>query len=205
MNLLIQIGNLASYLIKKGGDHLIREYPDLNIKRMPTMDTVVETCVLGRNMLRDQAFQGGFDYLMFIEQDIIPHTDIVEKLMQHQKSVCSALYFNEMQPSTVRHGVDTLYFPMVWSFNSPDPGTGYSERLIRSEDLFKGELMQVDVCGLAAVLIGRKVLEKIRFRYINGSPPLFEEFCFGRDCKEKRVDIYLDPSLVCRHYSARGL
>lgn len=193
-------------LNQEGGDHLIQEYPHLNIRRMPTMDLVVESCVLGRNMMRDEVLEQGFDYLMFIEQDITPPHDIVERLMQHQKGVCSALYFNEMAPQKARHGVHTLYFPMAWNFDQTCAERGeHVEKLLRPEDLIQGRLMRVDVCGLAAVLIRRDVLEQIRFRYIDSNPPIFEEFCFGRDCKDKGIDIYLDTSIVCRHYSARGL
>jgi len=193
-------------LNQEGGDQLINEYPHLNIKRMPFRETVEETCVLARNILRKRAIEERFDYLMFIEQDIIPLPDLVERLMQHHKGVCSALYFNEMEPDKYRYGVNTLFFPMAWNFDPALLEKGeYSEKLFRPEDLIKGKLMQVDVCGLAAVLISRQVLEKISFRYIYGSPPIFEEFCFGRDCRSNGIDIFLDSSVVCRHYSARGL
>lgn len=193
-------------LNQEGGDHLIQEYAHLNIRRMPTLSLVVETCVLGRNMVREQELEEGFDYLMFIEQDIITPPDIVEKLMKHKKEVCSALYFNEMNPPRSRHGVNTLYFPMAWNFEPASAEMGkYEERLLRPEDLIPGRLMRVDVCGLAIALIHRDVLEQIQFRYINGNPPIFEEFCFGRDCRDKGIKVYLDTSIVCRHYSERGL
>lgn len=193
-------------LNQEGGDYLIQEYPELNIRRMPTRDSVVEICVLGRNMMRDKVLKEGFDYLMFIEQDIIPSFDLVEKLMQHQKDVCSALYFNEMEPQKARHGVNTLYFPMAWNFDQTCAARGeHVEKLVRPEDLTQGRLMHVDICGLAAVLIRKEVLKQIQFRYINNNPPIFEEFCFGRDCKDQGIDIYLDTSIVCGHYLARGL
>ncbi|MBU1201571.1 MAG: hypothetical protein KJ583_06070 [Nanoarchaeota archaeon] len=193
-------------LNQEGGDHLIQDYPHLNIRRMPAMGTVVETCVLARNMLREEVLKEGFDYLLFIEQDIIVPYNLVERLMQHQKEVCSALYFNEVAPQKARHGVNTTYFPMAWSFDNESLKRGeYVEKLLRPEDLVQGRLMHVDVSGLAAVLIRREVLEQIEFRYIDGTPQIFEEFCFGRDCRDKGIDIYLDTSVVCRHYSARGL
>jgi hypothetical protein len=193
-------------LNQEGGDHLIKEYPYLNIQRIPELDSITATCVLARNMLRDKALNEGFDYLMFIEQDIIPNYQIIEKLMTHQKGVCSALYYNEMEPLKPRHGVITLFFPMAWNFDKNLIERGdFVENLMSPEELIQGKLLQVDVCGLAAVLIHRKVLEDIPFRYSENNDQIFEEFHFGRDCFMKNIKIFVDTSLVCKHYSSRGL
>jgi len=77
-------------------------------------------------------------------------------------------------------------------------------QLLKFDVLFPGRLLKFDVCGLGAILIHRSVLEKLTFRFMKGEPPIFEEFCFGRDCREIGVDIYLDSSLVCGHHSTRN-
>lgn len=191
----------------QGGDRLIDQYPALNIKRSPTLDSPVETVVKARNILREEVLSNGFDYLLFLEQDIIPHHAIVENLLRHGKRICSALYFNMLKKGERKHGItrERQYYPMLWSFDADRLNQGeYRENVMSFEEIFPSRLMKVDVCGLGSVLIHRDVLEKVPFRFVRNQP-VFEEFYFGRDCREAGMDIFVDTSVVCRHYVTRNL
>ncbi len=191
----------------EGGDELIAQYPELNIKRTPTRPTALETVVEARNTMRGRVLQENFDYLLFLEQDIIPPNDLVERLMRHRKPVCSALYYNQRRAGEERHGVpeDIIDFPMAWKFDNGLLQQGlFREQIIEREALQK-PLLKVDVCGLAVALIHRDVLEEVEFRFDLRQPLVFEEFHFGRDCWSKGIDIYLDCSFVCTHHCPRGI
>lgn len=191
----------------QGGDHIIEQYPILNIRRCPTLDSPLETVVNARNTLKTEVLTNGFDYLLFLEQDIIPPLAIVENLLKHKKYICSALYFNMLKKGERKHGItrEQHYYPMLWSFDPDQLNQGkYQENVMGLEEIFPSRLIKIDVCGLGAVLIHRDVLEKVSFRFVHNQP-IFEEFYFGRDCREAGIDIFADTSVVCRHYISRNL
>jgi len=45
------------------------------------------------NIIRDKVLDGGYDYLLILDQDVIPPRDVIEKLMKHDKDIISGLYF----------------------------------------------------------------------------------------------------------------
>jgi hypothetical protein len=189
------------------GDYYIKKYPHLNIKRMPTLNTALETVVLARNLMREALLNSNYDYLMFLEQDVLPSTDIIELLLRHDKTICSALYFNRLKKGITELKEHNIFdrkefysYPTIWDFNRAAlEKNRYYEEVIPFDALFPGRLLQVNVCGLGAVLISKSVLKKISFR-MDSSEYYFDEFYFGRDCHKEKIPIFVDTSVVCRHY-----
>jgi hypothetical protein len=164
--------------------------------------TVIESIVKTRNAFRKKTLTEGYDYLLLIEQDILPPLDIIEKLLANKKEICSALYFNIKRDGNRADCLDG-YNPMAWNYNTTTNGE-LIEKSIPFEELFPGRLIQVAGVGLGCILISRKVLEKIKFRFIKNEK-WFEEFYFAEDCKKNKIPIYLDTQIVCRHYTRRML
>jgi hypothetical protein len=172
----------------------------INLEFLPMSHSIIETMVSARNFLRQKVLDDNFDYLLFLEQDIIPPGGIVEKLLSNKKSVCSGLYFN-LQRGGNRALCYPGYNPMAWDFASSSNGD-IIEKTIDFDRLFPPSLIRVDGCGLGCVLIHKDVLSKIEFRSEKGED--FEEFFFAQDCKNHGIDIFVDTSIICRHYVRRG-
>ena len=51
--------------------------------------------ISSRNKLREYFLQNDYDYLLSLEQDVVPPKDVIEKLVKHDKDICSGLYFKE--------------------------------------------------------------------------------------------------------------
>lgn len=174
------------------------KYARLNF-RIEMQDTrldIPERMVACRNRMREVALNEGYEYLMFLEQDILPDLQTPALLLRHKKQICSALYFNiirEGNPSVSYPG----YNPMVWEYKDNRIMTPPFEKL------FPPALMKFDGCGLGCVLVHRSVLEKIMFRY-ERDKPYFEEFYFMKDCKTHHLDIFVDTGVICHHYTRRG-
>ena len=173
----------------------------VEITRMPDAPNEVERMVAARNEFRKRALEGGYDYMLFLEQDIVPPMDLVERLLAADKEICSALYFN-----IKREGNRMLCYdghnPMAWDAIHDCAGKS-REKSLGFERLFPSALLRVDGCGLGCVLIGRKVLEKVGFRCVPGSTD-FEEFFFAEDCRKHGFEMFVDSSTVCRHHTRRG-
>lgn len=187
-----------------GGDDLIDEWREFNVARTATYSSRIKTVVNARNSLRESAISEGFDYLFFLEQDIIPPPNVIERLIGSGKTVCSALYFND-RLNIVQRRTGEMY-PMAWAQSSQRLANGSS--FIDSLDPLpitgERELKKAAVCGLGVVVIHREVLNLVSFRSDEGWK-IFEEFLFGQDCRESGIEIFVDTGVVCQHVTPSGL
>jgi len=147
-------------------------------------DRIVES----RNILREKTIEG-YDYLLSLEQDVIPPKDIIEKLIAHNKKIITGIYFAN---NTMPDGSIAL-IPLVYKLT--DEKT-LSMKPLSEEEVFKDQLMKVVSCGLGCVLIHKNVLEKIKFRYELNS---FDDRWFCIDAYKLKIPIYADTSIRCKH------
>lgn len=156
----------------------------------PYYEGARDRIVASRNILREKTI-GSYDYFLSLEQDVIPPKDIIERLLGHKKEIITGIYFaNNVMPDG-----STALIPLVYKLI--DKKTLSMNPLSESE-VFKDQLMQVVSCGLGCVLIQKKVLEKISFRY-DKSSPAFDDRWFCIDAYKLKIPIYVDTSIRCKH------
>lgn len=157
----------------------------------PYFESARDRIVASRNILRQKAIDDGYDYFLSLEQDVIPPSDILERLTRHNKKVISAVYFaNNVIPG------ETLskLIPLVYILE--DEKT-LSMRPLNEDELWKKNgLMRVVSAGLGCVLIHRDVLKEVKFRYDLNS---FDDRWFFLDLYNKEIPVYADTSIKCRH------
>jgi len=131
------------------------------------------------------------DYLLSLEQDVIPPKDIIERLLQHKKEVITAVYFaNNIIPGEV----SSKLIPLVYVLE--DQKT-ISMRSLNEDELWKNQgLMQVISAGLGCILIHKNILKKIKFRYELNT---FDDRWFFMDLYNKKIPVYADTSIKCKH------
>ena len=72
-----------------------------------------------------------------------------------------------------------------------------SMRPLNEEELWKKQgLMKVVSAGLGCVLIHRDILKDVKFRYVLNT---FDDRWFFIDLYNKKVPVYADTSIKCRH------
>jgi hypothetical protein len=141
--------------------------------------------------LRIKALKMKWDFMLHLESDVFPPHDIIERLLVHRKRVVSAPYF-------INFGTDShLMIQKV-----EDLG-GTLKHTINIEDghdiqIMDGQLHEVYACGLGCILIHRSILEKIKFRWEEGSSMHPDSF-FSADLKILGEKQYLDTSILCEH------
>jgi len=143
-----------------------------------------------------------YDYLMWIDSDIVFNSQQFEKLLKADKPIVSGLYImqDNVHYATVEKMDDEVYRK-----------TGSYKFLSREDVQKKKELFEADYTGFGWMLIKHGVFEQLEYPWFR---PLWsdfstkttkiEEFCtedvaFCNLMKEKGQSIWIDPSVVVGH------
>ncbi len=175
--------------IKEGG---------LGVVRGPHLSNVFERIVTSRNLLREKVLNERYDYFLSLEQDVIPPPHIIEQLMGHQKDIVSGIYFKVYDIKVKdRDGFvkdKKAALPLIFTFDE-DPA---KMNVCYPKDIEGNKFFQIRACGLGGVLIHRRVLEKVKFRY-DPNKNTFDDMHFCHDAIENGFEIWADASIKCKH------
>lgn len=157
------------------------------------VSSLIERMAIASNEMRDYFIKGDYTHLLSLESDVFPEHSIIEDLMIHGKMVVGALYYRDMgrwRKLTIQHQVKRSPYYNV-SFN-----------MAAGEETFfiDGTLKKVASVGLGCVLISRPVLEKIKFRYLEGQD-LHPDTLWSEDVYLNGWIILADTSLIARHFN----
>lgn len=152
------------------------------------MHNVLYNYQKGRRAMLD----GGYDAMLCIESDIIPPADALTKLVAVEADVAYGLY--AFRRGDVKN-VNVLRFVV-----GPTP----DQPLNNWPGDYKkawGKVIPCSGCALGIVLIRRKVLEKIDFRWA-------DTYCdgpFTNDAWSAKFSMRADMSVVCGHKTPEGV
>ena len=144
-----------------------------------------------RNDLAIQAIVSGFDWVFWLDSDIVFPPDILAKMLKEaeEKSLdfLSGLYFRRVQP----------YTPVAFDHLEVNEDGEWSNM----DDIPDG-LFEVAGCGFGCVLIRTSVLNDVREKYADMFMPIAHmgedlSFCWrARQCGHK---IWMDPDIELGH------
>lgn len=164
----------------------------LEVIEGPWFENARERIVACRNMLKQKAIEGGYDYLFSLEQDVLPPADALRKLVEANKKVISAVYFarNVVDNGSVR------LIPLLYRLCDEKTLTMVS---LDEEDLWdNSRVMKVVSAGLGCVLIHKDVLKKVDFRYDKKSEA-FDDRWFFIDLHKLGIEVHADTRVKCKH------
>ncbi len=192
----LSYGNYDILLVDNSKEeHFYNKLRNLDIKaiRLPYNEKMRERVVLGHNTLREYALKEDYDYLLVLDQDIIPSKDVIENLIKHNKDAVSALYFGHH----VLSSGENKPMPFAWTFIEKKDHWGRVGYLTEYE-VESGELIEIAFSGMGCVLLSRNALEKVKFRY-DLSIEAWDDRWLGYDLSLNGLKFYLDTSVICRH------
>lgn len=152
--------------------------------------TRIERIIRGRNILRQACLDGGHDYLFFLDTDVIPPRDALERLLQHHKEVVSGVYLR-----AARRGDGKLEMLPSLFVSLPDGRI----RTTRIQEVLKNDFIPIAAAGLGCCLIYHTVLKKITFRNISTSTTGGEDAAFFKDVISLGITPYTDTRIKCFH------
>ncbi len=126
-----------------------------------------------RNEAAKIALEGDFDYLFFIDDDVLLPFDAFHRLAEHDKDIIAG----------VTHIRGYPYYPMIFNFTDEEyKKNSYVTNYAKMADPFTG-LLKCDAVGFSCCLIHTRLLKKIEPPYFITSTHQTEDVFF---CKRVR-------------------
>ena len=129
-----------------------------------------------------------YDYIMWIDSDIIFEPEQFFKLLGHDKDMVSGLYLKKPQGD----GLEDI--PVSYACFVDDNGL---RNLFTHE--VNGELMKVKANGMGWMLIKKGVFEKIDYPWFGMINHHGEDISFQMRAKDVGFDSYVDSSILVGH------
>lgn len=163
-----------------------------NVEKSEHLQSIRDMVTRDHNRIRQRVLDGGYDYLLILDCDVIPPKDVIERLMAHDKDVVSALYFGHHNIN----GTEKV-MPFAWVFSKEVNDWNNTGYLIESE-IWSPQLLKIAFAGMGCILIKRKVLEKVSFRY-SKEMDAWDDRWLGVDVWANGFEYYLDSTVKCKH------
>jgi hypothetical protein len=133
-----------------------------------------------------------YDYIMWIDSDIIFKPEHFFKLLEHDKDIVSGLYLR--QP--LEDGLEAI--PVAYAcFDS------HKQAISTADPKVNGELIKVWSNGMGWMLIKKGVFEKVEYPWFGPIPIGLgyhgEDISFQLRAKDAGFDSYVDTSIVVGH------
>jgi len=168
--------------------------------------------ISSRNKIIKYSIENNYDYLLAMDCDVMVNPDILEKLLSHEKDVCSGLYFNifkvdgkqKLLPVAYKEVSEEEFEEMKKETNFPDiVKSSHDLRYnITKEDIEKRELIEVLYPSAGCMLLSKKALiSGAKYGLLDTTDKLksTDDIYFIKELKKRGFKIYCDPSVICKH------
>lgn len=157
-----------------------------------------------RTQAAHQCLNGGYEWLCFIDADILVPPDMLTRLLSHRLPICSALYHQRFPTWT---GSEVRYMPCM--FNEGRDANGNATR-VEVTNFSYGQLVEATFVPMGACLIHRNVFEtflaagiKRFFQWTltadNPGQGLSEDFFMTKTARDLGIKSHVDTGLQVIH------
>lgn len=164
-------------ILKNKGAFVIRA-PSKSGKRM-------DNIVSGRNAVREFFLEHDYDFLWFVDADVCPPSNALERLLTSKKMLVSGVYLGLYERGSVVR-------PCLWTFTDKK---GECRQLglkqVSGEDIIK-----IAIAGLGCTLISREALLNNNFDLLDTGS---EDTAFFVRALRGGFEVYADLGVKCSH------
>lgn len=180
----------------------IKEY-GVEVIKIPYHSSTLKRIVDSRNVLRQYVLDNNYDYFFSLEQDVIPPSNVIQRLLAGNHDVISGLYFgftNKFEFPNIKPG--SVIMPVAYKIlNDEEKAKESGLQALRRfgiNEINPPRRVSVRMTGLGCLLIHKNVLEKMPFRYEEGKPNTDDRY-FSDDVFKLGIPQVLDTSVRCKH------
>ena len=152
-------------------------------------NTRIEKILNGRKYVREYALKNNYDFLLFVDSDVMLPPDAIALLTMVKADVVSGAYL-----SAFNLGGKTVIAPVIYK----DLGNGECQ-LYTYEGVAPNKVIDVGAAGLGCTLISKKALQAIDFRTFNNSQTGGEDMAFYVDARAKGFMTVANTKVKCIH------
>lgn len=159
----------------------------LPVIRAPYHHRMRERTTVARNLIREIVLRGAYSHLLFLDQDVMLPPHGLARLLQHSLPVVSGIYCKDEDGE--RYAMVVL----------PDWQTRPGGIKVTPLILLEGRgLVEIEAAGFGCLLIERRLVEKLPFRY-DLAVNMGTDLTFCADVRSLGCPIYCDSQLRCEH------
>ena len=187
----------------------IRKIPRIKViydetKEQRNMDRLISS----RNKIIKYAIEKDYDYLLMMDSDVLVPPDILKKLLNNEKDVCSGLYFNytkvknefKFLPVCYRK-LEEKYYPIYEKF-FPKANMKMFSRQMSLIEAKSGELFEVSVASAGCLFLSKKAFNSgARYGMIKSFEKEFKEIKLDPEIIDK---IHDENKRIKRKYTKRS-
>lgn len=140
-----------------------------------------------RNLIVEHALEIGYDYIMWVDSDMILPKNTLTQLMSHDKDIVSGVYAYK-----ILRGEN-----VVAKRFKKDAKDTYED--IPIKEIKESKLMEIDGVGFGCVLTKVDMFRHIKKPWFKYSPTMGEDIYFCRKAQKAGYKIWLDTSIKADH------
>ena len=143
---------------------------------------------VGRNIIAKYAQENGFDYIMWVDSDMILPKNTLVRLLSHDKDIVAGVYSYKVLGNK----------EVVAKRFQDETREEYDNLTIKEIKESKG-LIEVDRFGFGCVLTKTSVFDKIPYPWFIYTQEMGEDIFFCRKAQNEGYKLWLDTDVICGH------
>lgn len=146
---------------------------------------------IAREHFADIAVREGYDWVFFLDSDMLPEPRALLKLLAHDKDIVSAPCFKRMPPHEV------CFYKTLDIINEKVCLVGF--------DQWPTDLFEAEAVGAACLLIRTRALKQMDLPRFAPMYNTGEDIAFCIRAKREGLKIHVDPLVRCGHLSTQAV
>lgn len=146
-----------------------------------------------QNLARQKCLDEGFEYLLFVECDLLPPPDTIQRLIAHNVPVVGVLYLL---------GTGTIKRPCIFLKEYKKDQLCMGTRLLKPEEYteyYNKGLKKVHGTGLGTTLIRRDIVNRFIFWYDERFTEKHSDVYWYMDLDNNGIPVYVDTDFMIEH------
>lgn len=169
-------------------------FPDTAILTMESYEDMLDAVGNGRNMVIDYARKNKFDYLFFLDADIVCHPRAIKMLIDINEGISGGLVCRRCEPYTGMR-------PWFNNYKKNVNRTGWCPK----SDFQPNEIIDVDWTGNDCMMVSKEVFNGQHYRWKTTSPREAEDFSFCQDATKRGFKVKIHTSVWTEHIGLWGI